>query len=243
MLCTALTLILLWMNAPAGAGVTDDVMTIGLRTAPQGDQDRMMTTLKTARAAAPKPPAPYALATNGVEDKVGTKFGTLEGTTRVIPLVALAERIYEAPAAAGTPPDQERTLEIRVAINGARDLSTGLGTVGATPHLFKMTDALAVEQSIIGADGGSRVAVPLDKEAAANALTLLRVYVTDPAMEERLRRIASVGTLPTIDPSQLVSARSDSVRSIIVEFYGSKKDVESLARRVDVKSLRKLLTS
>lgn len=239
--------------------MSDLVETIALVPASKAAQERVGKTLASVIKALPKPPHPYVSPSSISGEKdwvehVASRVGTLEGSKLWIPLEAWAEQTYELletlaergdtlPSGWGDHvPGSDIPLEARIAINGSRGLSPGLGSEGAAPLLFDK-GALAIEQTLIGADGDSRVALPLSAEAAAAAPTLLRIYLVDPKLEATLRKSALTGSvLPRVDISQLAAEDQASVRSIIVEYYGGKRDVEALARRVDTKALRKLLT-
>jgi len=222
------------------SAVTDVVETIALVPASKATQERVGKALASVIKALPKPPLPYVPTDDGWVEQVASRAGTLEGPKLWIPLEAWAECIFEEPVGEG---DDELTLEVRVAVNGSRYLSPGIGSEGTAPRAFEIQGALAMEQTLIGADAGSRMALPLSPEATAAAPTVLRIYFVDSKLETRLRKIAAAGkVLPHVDITQLTASDPASIRSIIVEYYGGKRDVEALARRVDTKALRKLLT-
>ena len=103
--------------------------------------------------------------------------------------------------------------------------------------------AFALEQTLIGVDdaeGGSRVAMPVDKSQAERTVALLRIYIVPKALEDRLRATAKGSDdLPAFDSSFVPSSKRAVPRSLVVEIHGQKRDVEAYARRVNATDLRR----
>jgi hypothetical protein len=156
-----------------------------------------------------RPASGFRLAPDGASEEVGRLVLELGGGKQPWgPVEASAERIYDRTDASD---DEDRTLEIRVSINGTKGLSTGLASVGGTPGPFTLAGAFALEQTLIGVDdaeGGSRVAMPVDKSQAERTVALLRIYIVPKALEDRLRATAKGSDdLPAFDSSFVPSSK------------------------------------
>jgi hypothetical protein len=230
--------------APAQAP-TDVVETIVTVPASDADRAAIQGALTAIVKSLPVPPSGFRLAVDGATDEVGRAVWKLEGPKPWGPLAASAERIYDRTDASD---DEDRTLEVRVSVNGTKGLSTGLASVGGTPRPFAIPGALALEQTLTGieesggAAEGGRVALPLDKDQIERTVALLRIYIVPKSLEGRLRALASGSPeFPAFDPSFTPSSRRAVVRALVVEIHGQKRDVEAYARRVHADQLRRRL--
>ncbi|HEU5310354.1 MAG TPA: hypothetical protein VFV24_02775 [Candidatus Eisenbacteria bacterium] len=199
--------------------------------------------LASAERALPKPSSTFRLAPEGEERTVGTEAGKLDAPDGWNPIQAWLSRVYETRTASE---EDERTLEINLALNGERGLSAGLATVGGAVQVIDRKGALFVRQSIIGADegpnDGSRVALPISPEEAKRALTLVRAYIGQPDLESRLRlAVEKTQALPRLGDPDVTARRPDAIATIVVEIRGERRDVEALVPRLDIPALRKLL--
>jgi hypothetical protein len=161
---------------------------------------------------------------------------------------ARAERAYEPRTEGDSAPP---ALEVRLLVNGPIGVPDGLASVGGAPRILPIRGAASVEVTTVGAEQfdtpatggheeGGRVVMPVTPADAANALTIIRTLIADPASERALKASASGGAVaPTLPRA---SARADRVASITVELYGAKRDVEALNRRLPIAALRRLLT-
>lgn len=240
-----LTAILFSGSAPAlanpdrGLPTHDDTPVVLKIPATKEDRDRVRAELAKAERALPKPPSPFRLAPEGEERGVGTEVGKLDAPGTWNPVQAWLSRTYETRTASE---EDDRTLEINLALNGARGLSSGLASVGGEARIVPMEEALAVRQTIIGAEEGSRVALPVGPEEANRALTLLRIYIVEPDLEAHLRRaVEGTGDLPVLDDTHVAAPGPHAIAAIVVEIRGERRDVETLAPKLDVKALRSIL--
>jgi hypothetical protein len=220
---------------------TQDDTPVVLRTkATKSDRDRMGAKLSSAERALPKPSSAFRLESEGEERAVGSDFGVLDDPGRFNPIEAWISRVYETRTASEA---DARTLEIRLGVNGEHEFSPGLASVGGEARIVPAKGALAVRQTIIGAEEGSRVALPLSDEDARRAPTILRLYVVAADLEARLRRVVEeTGQFPRIDVTQVTAGRPDAVAMIVVEIVGERRDVDALAPNVGIAALRPLLT-
>lgn len=220
---------------------TGDDAPVVLRTpATKADRDRVRSHLTSAERSLPKPSSTFRLAPEGEERHVGNDAGKLDAPELWNPIQAWLTRAYETRTASD---DEERTLEINLALNGERGLSTGLASVGGPVQILDRKGALVVRQSIIGAEEGSRVALPLSAEDQERALTLVRAYVVPPALESRLRQsVEQTEDLPRLGDPDVTARRPDAVATIVVEIRGERRDVEALLPKLNVSALRRLVT-
>jgi hypothetical protein len=217
------------------APVTDEASAVLLVHAPPGARRKMESALKRIVRLLPRPGLPYRLGPDGTRTEIADRAGKLDRPGFWAPLEASAERSYETGSG-----DDAQTLDQRVSLNGMRGLSPGLASVGGPVVTFDLPGAPSWEQTLIGAE--SRVALPLSPEQKARAVTLLRIYVVTPDLEARLRAAAGQNAaFPSVDPSQLAATRADAVRSVIVELYGPRRDIERLARHIPIAKLRAYL--
>jgi hypothetical protein len=224
----------------AGTPVHEDAPVVLRTAATNADRDRVQAKLASAEKALPKPSSTFRLEAEGEERGVGKDFGALDEPGRFNPIEAWTSRVYETRTASEA---DERTLEVHLALNGEHGLSTGLASVGGEARIVPMKGALAIRQTIIGADEGSRVALPLSDEDSRRAPTLVRIYVVPPELESRLRRtVEETGQLPRLDATHVSAGRPDAATVIVVELLGEARDVDTLTPKVPVASLRKLLT-
>jgi hypothetical protein len=242
-----LALALLLTSVPrAGFGApapTDETATYAALPATDAERASIQRSLASVVKALPAPASGFRLAPDGASEDVGRLVLELGGGKQPWgPVEASAERIYDRTDASD---DEDRTLEIRVSINGTKGLSTGLASVGGTPKPFAVTGAFALEQTLIGVDdaeggSGSRVALPVDESQAERTVALLRIYIVPKALEDRLQAmVKGSNDVPAFDSSFVPSPKRAVPRSLVVEIHGQKRDVEAYARRVNAADLRR----
>ena len=204
-------------------------------------------TLARVLMATPKPSPPLAPAEEDAADDsasqtVGTKTGMIKGTQRWVPLDGKAERNYQAPTSEDEDSFSAKFLEIVVAANSTRGLSLGIASRSDKPHILEVPGAVGVEQStVLGPDSGKTDADAGD-HAHDEPIVLLRVYIVDSDLENQIRKLQKeAGGFPAFAPTQVLADHPDELRSIVVQFYGSKSDVDAAARKIDVPSLRRFL--
>ncbi len=231
------------MTLAAGSWVGSEEIRAGERPVPTAAVAGLRRSLAAALAAVPQPSSPYRLDRTSSVTRVNPAAGWDAAADRwAAPAEGSAERVYVA----GGDEDQEdgRTVEIRVFLNLEPSLPTGLASVAGEPRLVALSTAPAVEVTTIGAEEGQRVALPVTPEEAAEAVTIIRLYVGGPAVEQALRRLLAEETGESTNKpthTMVPTRRADHVQAVIVELYGPKAEVERLARGVKVGALRKLL--
>ncbi|HEX5030160.1 MAG TPA: hypothetical protein VFX78_01725 [Candidatus Eisenbacteria bacterium] len=221
------------------AAPTDETPTYATLPATDTERTTVQRSLVAVVSSLPAAASGFRLAPDGASEEVGRVVLKLNGGKQPWgPLDASAERIYNRTDASD---DEDRTLEIRVSVNGTKGLSTGLASVGGTPRPFTVAGAFALEQNLIGAeDSGGRVAMPVDPSQAERTVALLRIYIVPKALEERLRAMAKGSEdVPAFDSSFTPSSKRAAIRSLVVEIHGQKRDVEAYARRVHATDLRR----
>jgi len=228
----------------AAPAPTDETATYAALPATDAERASIQRSLASVVKSLPAPASGFRLAADGSSEDVGRVVLELGGGKQPWgPVEASAERIYDRTDASD---DEDRTLEIRVSINGTKGLSTGLASVGGTPKPFAVAGSFALEQTLIGVDdaeggSGSRVALPVDESQAERTVALLRIYIVPKALEGRLQTMAKGSNdLPAFDSSFLPSSKRAVPRSLVVEIHGQKRDVEAYARRVRAADLRRL---
>jgi len=215
--------------------------TVAWTKAAQETRDQMSKRLTKVIFNIPRPSAPFQLAEDGSSETISEYTGLIQGTPRWAPIEAWAERDYQA-LPTNSEEGEYRTVEITVALNGARGLSIGIASKADKPHLYTLPGVLAIEQSTIGGYDSTRTDLAPDQRQTQEPITLLRVYVVGANLESQLRAaFAKSGGYPGFLPGRLPSDHPDTVRTIIIEYYGAKSDVEGLANKIDVAMLRKLL--
>lgn len=230
-------------NAQSSKGIPvgDDAPVVLRTPASKADRDRMREHLAAAERAVPRPSSTFRLAPEGEERGVGTDAGKLDAPDTWHPILAWLSRVYETRTASE---DDERTLEINLALNGERGLSTGLATVGGAARILDRKGALLVRQTILGAEEGSRVALPVSPEETERALTLVRAYIVPPGLESRLRdSVERTEELPKLGDADVTARKPGAVATIVVEIRGERRDVEALVPKLDISALRKLLAA
>ncbi|HEU4940753.1 MAG TPA: hypothetical protein VFT97_03970 [Candidatus Eisenbacteria bacterium] len=228
----------------ASPGPTDETATYAALPATDAERASMQRSLASVVKSLPAPASGFRLAPDGSSEDVGRVVLELGGGKQPWgPVEASAERIYDRTDASD---NEDRTLEIRVSINGTKGLSTGLASVGGTPKPFAVAGAFSLEQTLIGVDdaeggSGSRVALPVDESRADRTVALLRIYIVPKVLEDRLRAMAKGSdALPAFDSSYVPSSKRAVPRSLVIEVHGQKRDVEAYARRVRAADLRRL---
>ena len=222
-----------------GIPVGDDAPTILRTPASKEDRERMRAHLTAAERALPKPSSTFRLAPEGEDRQIGTDAGKMDAPKGWLPIHAWVTREYETRTASE---EDERTLEMNLALNGDRGLSSGLASVGGPVQILDRKGALVLRQSIIGAEEGSRVALPLSAEDQKRALTLVRFYVVPQSLESRLRKtVEQTEDLPRLGDADVTAGKPNLVATIVVEIRGERRDVEALVPKVNISALRKLL--
>jgi hypothetical protein len=189
----------------------------------------------------PKPAAPYAPSEDPPTDGIAAKAGMVKGTQQWVPLEAWARRQYEAAS-----PDEDedapiKFVEIQVALNGTRGLTTGIATKSDKPHIVEIGGAVAVEQTSVPPVDSTQVQDDPNR-VPDEPMSLLRLYLVDPDLETHVRKLQTeTSAFPGFGPSQVLANHPDELRSIVISFYGPKSDVEALAKKVDIAALRRLL--
>jgi hypothetical protein len=235
------------------------------RPIPKAEREKLESTARAALTLLPEPRG-YTLIEKSTTSEASESAPWNQSRARwAAPGTARAERAYEArrdhpdqPGHGEDLPD----LEQRVFLNSALEAPQGLASEGNTPRAFPLRGAAAVEVTLIGGDDetgdsgsepgrpaeggrdrdpgqGGRVRMPVTPEAAASAVTILRIVVSDPATERAFKAGAVSGAIRL--PAPRPPARAGAVRALVVELYGARRDVEALARRVRVAALRNLL--
>ncbi len=239
--------------------------TVSWTDAVKASQDLVMKLLVKILQATPKPSTPFQLAEQEPVDEVSHKTGMVRGTQRWVPIEGWAQREYETGAETGNPGDTgdngdtgdlgevggigadddtagSKFLEIQVALNGTRGLTSGLATKSDKPHLVEIEGALAVEQTSIPVADSTHVKNDDSRRAPEEPMTLYRLYLVDPDLEIHVRKLQKeTSSFPGFGPSQVLADHPDELRSIVISFYGPKSDVETLARKIDISALRRLL--
>ncbi|MGH7681271.1 MAG: hypothetical protein ACRENN_04715 [Candidatus Eiseniibacteriota bacterium] len=215
--------------------------TVSWTKAVQETRDQMSKRLTKIIFNVPRPSAPFQLAEDGSSETISEYTGLILGTPRWAPIEAWGERDYQA-LPTNSEEGEYRTVEMTIALNGVRGLSTGIASKADTPHIYTLPGALAVEQSTVGGYDSTRTDLAPDQRQTREPITLLRVYLVGANLESQLRaKFGKSGGFPGFLSGQLPSDHPDVVRTIAVEYYGAKSDVEGLVNRMDVPTLRRLL--
>ena len=209
---------------------------------PEAERERLAAAIERALKALPRPPAPYAATPDDTTLEIDRRgYWDPNGKHWTAPARATAERVYSPPEASEPGSVERPALEYRVFLNHEPELPEGLASEGDPPRAFPLPGSVAVLVTTIGSgEGGGRVALPLSPETAAVSPAVIRVYVGSPEMERAIRVLLAGGDLAgSVFPA---ATRAGGVYSIVVELYGPKRAVESLAPALDVRALRKLLS-
>lgn len=221
------------------AGPPKDTTAAWTQAAPE-NVDRLKKRLARVVLAIPRPGQPYQLAEDGASENISAWAGLIKGTHLWAPIEALSGRDFQA-LPTREEEDDYRAIEVMVTLNGVRGLSTGLASKSEKVQTFELPGTWSVVQSTIGIDS-TRAEREAAERTPQEPITLLRIYIVDPDLEAKLRQsFKESGGFPAFGPTQVPSANSDMVRSIVVEFFGPKSDVETTARSMDVAAVRKFL--
>jgi len=205
-------------------------------------QAQLKKLLTKVLMATPKPEAPYAPAEETPSDQVAAKAGMVKGTQRWVPIEAWAQREYEA---TGSEMDEDavaKFLDIQIALNGTRGLTSGIATKSDKPHVVPMDGVVAVQQTSLPVVDSTKVQGDDPQHQADEPMTLLRLYFVDPDLEAHVLKLQTeTSAFPGFGPTQVLADHPDELRSIVISFYGPKRDVDALAKRIDVSALRRLL--
>lgn len=230
--------------------------TVSWTDAVKASQDQLMKVLTKILQATPKPTTPFQLADQEPSDAVSPKTGMVKGTQRWVPIEAWAQREYETGVGAGDNSDNDdaadlspddntaasKFLEVQVALNGTRGLTSGLATKSDKPHIVEVEGAVAVEQTAIPIVDSTQVHQDGSEKAPLEPMTLYRLYVVDSDLETHVRKLQTeTSSFPGFGPAQVLADHPDELRSIVISFYGPKSDVETLVKKLDVAALRRLL--
>jgi hypothetical protein len=222
------------------AGPPKDTTAAWTEAAPE-NVDRLKKRLGRVVLALPRPDLPYQLAEDGASENVSAWAGLIKGTRLWAPIEALSGRDFEA-LPIREEEDGYRALDMMVTLNGVRGLSTGIASKSEMPQLFDLGGTVSVVQSTIGGVDSTRAELAPEERRPREPIILLRVYIVDPDLEAKIRQIfKESGGFPAFGPTQVPAAHTDMVRSIVVELFGPKSDVEATARKIDVGAVRKLL--
>lgn len=211
------------------------------RDVPARERARVLNAVRRALALLPEPKG-YDLDAESVTSEAERTAAWKEGGWSA-PVAARAERSFEPPDP--DRPDVPPALEERVFANSEVALPSGLASETGMLRPFPLAGAPAVEATLAGISvedtpaGGGRVALPVTPGQASSALTIIRVLIADPAAERAFRAAAGSGTMAA--RPRRAPARAGSVQTLMVELYGGRGDVEAVARRLPVGSLRRLL--
>lgn len=220
--------------AAVGIALALIVYNPGLRTASSAphepdDEDAFKLVLMKAVAALPHPGKSFRL------DPESTANDLHEG----LPLGARAVRVFEKPARPNE--DDAVSIEVRVYLNRERFLPEPLGSEAGPPVLLTQDGAPGVRFGLAGVDVG-RVALPVDPTEAANSLTVARLFVGTASARSYLDQIAH-GLMPDRTPWDKAGVgRPTDVRTIVVEYYGPRAEVDRLLKATAIAPLRALLT-
>lgn len=224
----------------SSAGPPKDSTAAWTRAAPE-NIDRLKKRLARVVLTVPRPELPYQLAEEGASENISAWAGLIKGTHLWAPIEALSSRDFQA-LPTRQEEDDYRAMEVMVALNGVRGLSTGLAGKSEKPQLFELPGTVSVVQSTIAGVDSARAEQAPEERAPKEQITLLRVFIVDPDLEAKIRQnFKESGGFPAFGPTQVPAASSDMVRSIVVELFGPKSDVEVTARKIDVAAVRKLL--
>jgi hypothetical protein len=204
-----------------------------------GDRKTLERTVTRIFESLPRPAKGYRLDRSSGSKTIEAPTSAWALATKA-PAEVEAVRVYEKRVGAGE--DAETvTLEVRVHINGERSLPDPLGSEGGTPESFTQEGMPCMRVSLAGVSSG-RVALPLTPDEANDALTVVRVYIGAAAIEPYLADLAQ-GRTPEHTPWDVRPARRLSeVRTIVVEYYGPRREVERLLKKTPPAPLRALLT-
>jgi hypothetical protein len=231
--------------ARAGSAATASRPEPVAKEIPESDRGHLAAAIERALHALPRPPAPYATSPDDSTLEIDRRaYWDPDAKHWTAPARATAERVFSAPEVSASEPGavQSPSLEYRVFLNHEPELPEGLASEGDSPRAFPLPGSVAVEvTTITGGEEGGRVALPVSPEAAAVSPTVIRVYIGSREMEKAVRVLLAGGNLAgSIFPA---AARAGGVYSVVVELYGPKRTVESLATALDVPALRKLLSA
>ena len=203
------------------------------------DRKALELVLKKAFESLPPPGKEFRL-----DAESGTKEIALSSSAWAVatkaPAEAQASRVFEKHEGSGEN-EETVTLEIRLYLNMERELPEPLGSEGGVLETFTHDGLPGSRASLAGVEPG-RVALPLTAEEGANALTVIRLHVGAETIEGYLGDVAR-GKKPPRTPWDQTAAQSPSeVRTIVVEYYGPRAEVERLLKSTSASPLRALLS-
>src|SRR5690349_3403458 len=202
------------------------------------DRKSLARSLANVFDALPRPSKGYRLDKDANAPEIATATTAWAIATKA-PADAAATHVYERPKPGNA--DENDVVEIRVYLNRERTLPDALGSEGGTLETFTQDGMPCSRLSLAGVTPG-RVALPLRGDQDADALTVLRAHVGVVDVEPYLIEI-SQGRTPRRSPWDGEPARRLSqIRTIVVEYYGPRAEVERLMKATPAAPLRALLT-
>ncbi|HET9952199.1 MAG TPA: hypothetical protein VFS09_10435 [Candidatus Eisenbacteria bacterium] len=209
------------------------------RSLASSDRKSLERTLKKAFEALPSPAKEFRLDAENGTSEVGFAATAWAVATKA-PAEARGDRVYEGRVGSGEA-SEPVVLEVRIYVNMERALPEPLGSEGGVLETFTHDGLPGSRASLAGVDPG-RVALPLTAEETSNALTVLRLHVGAASIESYLAEVAQ-GRKPPRTPWDKTAAKSPSeVRTLVVEYYGPRAEVERLLKATTAAPLRALLT-
>jgi hypothetical protein len=225
--------------SPAASTVEKPADSNPARALSGADRKALERVLRKAFEALPSPGKDFRADAESGTQEIALSSSAWAMATKA-PAEAQASRVFEKRTGSGD--DAETvTLEIRLYLNMERGLPEPLGSEGGVLETFTHNGLPGSRASLAGVEP-SRVALPLTAEEGANALTVLRLHVGAESIEGYLGEIAR-GRKPPRTPWDQTAAKSPSeVRTIVVEYYGPRAEVERLLKATSAAPLRALLS-
>jgi hypothetical protein len=131
-------------------------------------------------------------------------------------------------------------LEVTVYLNSESSLSDPLSSAGGSIRIDLRDEAPFARHALAGIDD-VRLALPVDAEQRANALTVVRAFIAAPEAGPYLTDLAQ-GRNPRETPwDGITPGRPSVLRTIVVEYHGPAEEVDRLAEATPVSEIRRLL--
>jgi len=228
--------------APPASRVTDPADSTARLSAVEAK--RLRAALRAAVVAASRPAAPYRLDREYDEEHV---FASGPASARR-PGVAVAERYYEVPEE--TPktavplgdPGLVGPVEMTVAVNAPVVLPNLTSVASDTTRLMLRGAEAAEIASRPPLVQEGRIAA-MNPEAAKYRLGAVFIVVGSPALEAAMRSVATGSDTGALEQVPVPSARrAGDARWITIRVHGPLEVALRVAKRVDTRALRKLLS-